>query len=98
MLFEELMKDEYNAGKAEGLELGKAEGLELGKAQGLELGKAEAAKSILEILHEIAPVSDNLKERISSIKELEVVMQLTVTAAKADSIEEFEKELEKMGY
>lgn len=82
MLFEELMKDEYNAGKAEGL----------------ELGKAEAAKSILEILHEIAPVSDNLKERISSIKELEVVMQLTVTAAKADSIEEFEKELEKMGY
>ena len=82
MLFEELMKDEYNAGKAEGL----------------ELGKAEAAKSILEILHEIAPVSDNLKERISSIKELEVVMQLTVIAAKADSIEEFEKELEKMGY
>lgn len=83
MLFEELMKDEYNAGKAEGL----------------ELGKAEAAQSILvEILHEIAPVSDNLKERISSIKELEVVMQLTVTAAKADSIEEFEKELEKMGY
>ena len=99
MLFEELMKDEYNAGKAEGLELGKAEGLELGKAQGLELGKAEAAQSILvEILHEIAPVSDNLKERISSIKELEVVMQLTVIAAKADSIEEFEKELEKMGY
>lgn len=91
MLFEELMKDEYNAGKAEGLELGKAEGL--------ELGKAEAAQSILvEILHEIAPVSDNLKERISSIKELEVVMQLTVIAAKADSIEEFEKELEKMGY
>ena len=99
MLFEELMKDEYNAGKAEGLELGKAEGLELGKAEGLELGKAEAAQSILvEILHEIAPVSDNLKERISSIKELEVVMQLTVIAAKADSIEEFEKELEKMGY
>ena len=90
MLFEELMKDEYNAGKAEGLELG--------KAQGLEVGKAEATKSILEILYEIAPVSDNLKNRISSIKELEDVMQLTVKAAKADSIEAFEKELEKMGY
>ena len=46
----------------------------------------------------MAPVSDNLKERISSIEELEDVMQLTVIAAKADSIEEFEKELEKMGY
>ena len=46
MLFEELMKEEYNAGKAEGLELGKAEGLELGKAEDL----AEAKRSIIEIL------------------------------------------------
>ena len=82
MLFEELMKEEYNAGKAES----KAEDL------------AEAKKSILEILREIAPVSENLKDRISSIKEFENVMQLTVKAAKADSLETFEKELEKMGY
>lgn len=86
MLFEELMKEEYNAGKAEGLEQGKAEGLELGKA------------SVLKLLSEIAPISDNLKKRISSIKELEDVIQLTVKAAKTDSLEAFEKELEKMGY
>lgn len=79
MLIEELMKEEYNAGKAEGQE--------------------EVAKSILiELLCEIAPVSDNLKGRISSIKELEDVMHLTIKAAKADSLDMFEKELEKMGY
>ena len=110
MLFEELMKEEYNAGKAEGLELGKAEGLELGKAEGLELGKAEglelgkadalaeAKRSIMEILREIEPVSENLKDRISSIKAFEDVMQLTVKAAKTDSLEAFEEELSKMGY
>ena len=79
MLFEELMKEEYNAGKAEGQE--------------------EVAKIILiELLCEIAPISDNLKGRISSIKELEDVMHLTIKAAKADSLDMFEKELEKMGY
>ena len=78
MLFEELMKEEYNAGKADAL--------------------AEAKRSILEILREIAPVSENLKDRISSIKEFDNVMQLTVKAAKADSLEAFEKELEKMGF
>ena len=102
MLFEELMKEEYNAGKAEGLELGKAEGLELGKAEGLELGKAEdlaeAKRSIIEILCEIAPVSENLKDRIPSIKAFGDVMQLTVKAAKTDSLEAFEEELSKMGY
>ena len=86
MLFEELMKEEYNAGKAEGLELGKAEDL------------AEAKRSIIEILCEIAPVSENLKDRISSIKEFGDVMQLTVKAAKIDSLEAFEEELSKMGY
>ena len=94
MLFEELMKEEYNAGKAEGLELGKAEGLELGKADAL----AEAKRSIMEILREIEPVSENLKDRISSIKAFEDVMQLTVKAAKTDSLEAFEEELSKMGY
>lgn len=79
MLFEELMKEEYNAGKAEGQE--------------------EVAKIILiELLCEIAPISDNLKGRVSSIKELEDVMHLTIKAAKADSLDMFEKELEKMGY
>ena len=78
MLFEELMKEEYNAGKADAL--------------------AEATESILELLREIAPVSENLKNRIQSITVFEDVMQLMAQAAKADSLQAFEKELEKMGY
>ena len=75
MLFEELMKEEYNAGRVD-----------------------SARNIIIELLSETAPVSVNLKDRISSIKEYEDIMQLTVKAAKADSLETFEKELEKMGY
>ena len=86
MLIEELMKEEYNAGKAEGLEQGKAELLVNVKAV------------LVDLLSEIAPISDNLKGRVSSIKELEDVMHLTIKAAKADSLDMFEKELEKMGY
>ena len=82
MLIEELMKEEYNAGKAEG----KTEAL----------GNAKAV--LVDLLSEIAPISDNLKGRISSIKALEDVMQLTIKAAKADSLDMFENELEKMGY
>lgn len=82
MLIEELMKEEYNAGKAEG----KTEAL----------GNAKAV--LVDLLSEIAPISDNLKGRVSSIKELEDVMHLTIKAAKADSLDMFEKELEKMGY
>ena len=79
MLFEELMKEEYNAGKEEGRE--------------------EASKSILiDLLCVIEPISDNLRSRILSIEDIEVVMKLTVKAAKSDSIELFEKELSKMGY
>ena len=98
MLFEELMKEEYNAGKAEGLELGKAEGLELGKAEGLEAALGNAREVLMGLLCEIAPISDNLKDRISSIKELESIMQLTAKVTKVNSLEAFEKELEKMGY
>ena len=78
MLFEELMKEEYNAGKAE----------TIGNARDI----------LIDLLCEIAPISDCLKRRISSIKEIDAIMQLTVKAAKADSLEAFEKELEKMGF
>ena len=83
MLFEELMKEEYNAGKEEGR----------------EEGREEASKSILiDLLCVIEPISDNLRSRILSIEDIEAVMKPTVKAAKSDSIELFEKELSKMGY
>lgn len=61
--------------------------------------KAEAAISILlGLLREIAPVSDNLNERIQSIEELNDIMQLTIVASKAQSLAAFESELKRRGY
>ena len=77
-LYHLLMKEEYNAGKAE----------TIGNARDI----------LIDLLCEIAPISDCLKRRISSIKEIEAIMQLTVKAAQADSLEAFEEELSKMGF
>ena len=86
MLFEELMKDEDNAGKAEGMELAKASHIRV------------AENNMIEILEALAPVSENLKNRILSIESFEDVMQLTVKAAKADTLQNFDEELAKAGY
>lgn len=87
MLVEELMKDEYNAGKKAGRAEGKAEGM-----------KAALSDSILGFLSDIAPVSDNLKSRIAAIDDLEVLTSLSKKAARAASIDEFEQELAAQNY
>ena len=91
MLIEELMKDEYNAGKAEGRAEGKAEG----RAEGQT---SFAISAILEFLSELAPVSDNLKSRIESIDDPEALMLLNKKAARVASIEEFEQYLTAQNY
>ena len=53
---------------------------------------------MIEILEALAPVSENLKNRILSIESFEDVMQLTVKAAKADTLQNFDEELAKAGY
>ena len=87
MLVEELMKDEYNAGKEAGRAEGKAEGM-----------KATLSDSILGFLSDIEPVSDNLKSRIAAIDDLEVLTSLSKKAARAASIDEFEQELTAQNY
>lgn len=80
MKLEELLNDKFKAGKAEGL--------------------AEGQKVLLSLiighLSDIAPVSDNLEQRISSIKDLDKLSQLCKTATIVSSHEEFEAELDKM--
>lgn len=83
MLLEELMKDEYNAGKEDG------------KAEGIKLGSTFFSNSIIEILNDISPISDNFKKRISSIENLETLALLVKKAARVQSVEEFEIELRK---
>ena len=83
MLIEELMKDEYNAGKAEGKKEGKVTAL---------------SKSVLDFLSDLEPVSDNLKSRIASIEDIDTLIMLNKKAARAKSIEEFERELTAQNY
>lgn len=83
MLIEELMKDEYNAGKAEGKKEGKVTAL---------------SNSVLDFLSDLEPVSDNLKSRIASIEDIDTLTMLNKKAARAKSIEEFERELTAQNY
>lgn len=88
MKLEELLNDKFKAGKAEG------------HAEGLAEGRAEGEKALVSLvigqLSDIAPVSDNLEQRISSIKDLDKLSQLCKTATIVSSHEEFEAELDKM--
>lgn len=53
-------------------------------------------KIVIEILSDIAPVSDHLEQRISSIKDAEVLSQLCKVAAKVTKHSDFEKELDRL--
>lgn len=90
MLLEELKKEEYNAGKAEGIEIGKSEGIEIGKSEGIEIGTIQ---SIITILSAKGNISRDLMMSIESINDLSKLQELVVLAAKVASIEEFQKEL-----
>ena len=82
MLVEELMKEEYNAGKEDG------------KAEGIEA----LVSAIVDFLSDLSPVSDDLESRIASINDLEVLKDLNKKAARATSIEEFEQYLTAQNY
>ena len=73
MLMEEIRKEEFKAGKTEGLNMG-----------------------LLLFLNEIAPVSNNLEKRISSINSIDILTELSKKAVKVKSIEEFETILDEM--
>ena len=87
MLIEELMKDEYNAGKAEGKKEGKQEGM-----------VTALSNSVLNFVSDLEPVSDNLKSRIASIEDIDTLTMLNKKAARVKSIEEFERELTAQNY
>lgn len=81
MLMEEICKEEFRAGKAEG----KVEG-----------SIQTYMNSIIDFLSDVAQVPDDLKRRISSIQSPEDLAVLNKKAARAKTIEEFEKELDAM--
>jgi predicted transposase/invertase (TIGR01784 family) len=85
MLFEELLKDEYKAGKAEGKVEGRAEG-----------AIASKIEDITELLSDIGTVSEDLLAKLRSLTDVEQLRGLIKLAAKAESVEAFEAELDSL--
>ncbi len=89
MLFEEMMKNEYKSGHEDGLK----EGLEKGKIEGKIEGKIDSIISILFLRFEI---SDELSKKLHMISDENAILNLLVSATRAVSVEEFEKELNRV--
>lgn len=68
-------------------------GMEQGRQQGMQQG---LQRSILDFLVDIGEVSESLQEKVKTIKDLEVLGLLNKKAARAVSLEEFEKILEEV--
>ena len=95
MLFTQFNMDDalavrYEEGVEDGIERGRAEGLEAGLTKGKAEGRAE---DILELLGELGPVPEKMREKICGITDLKVLGNLLKLAARTDSLEEFEKNL-----
>lgn len=70
----------------------KEEGIEQGIEQGRVLG---TANDIIELLGEVGEVPEALKNKIMKEKHLDVLRRWLKLAAKSETIEEFEKKIEK---
>ena len=100
MLLEELLKEEREAGRNEGLEQGRTEGLAQGRTEGLEQGRTEGialgkAENVLELLSDLGEVPEELREQILGEKELDVLKFYLKKASMAKSIEEFQELIQK---
>ena len=82
MIFEEMLRDERAEGKAEGIAEGKAE------------GKTEAVlEMLLELMKDLGEIPDELRNRITSEKDLETLKKWHRLAARSESLDEFLKKM-----
>ena len=82
MIFEEMLRDERAEGKAEGIAEGKAE------------GKTEAVlEMLLELMNDLGEIPDELRNRITSEKDLETLKKWHRLAARSESLDEFLKKM-----
>lgn len=89
MMFEELLKDEYSAGRNEGLIEGRQEGLLEGTCAGM-------IKSIVKVLSVHGAVSDSVKSQLEQITDEVRLEELLSVAINADGMEAFEQELRRI--
>ena len=80
MIFEEMLREE------------RQEGLEAGRKEGQLKAKREA---VLEVLGELGMVPERLVLQMELIEDFEILRALLKLAAKADSIDAFEKDAAK---
>ena len=78
MIFEEMLRDERAEGKAEGIAEGKAEAV-------LEM--------LLELMSNLGEIPDELRNRITSEKDLETLKKWHRLAARSESLDEFLKKM-----
>lgn len=82
------IKVQREEAKEEGIEQGR----KVGKAEGIKLG---TANDIIELLGEVGEVPEALKNKVMKEKHLDVLRRWLKLAAKSETIEEFEKSIEK---
>ncbi|MBO5451362.1 MAG: hypothetical protein J6A11_07430 [Lachnospiraceae bacterium] len=74
--------------------LGREEGLHEGRIAGELEGEQKAqAETVISFLEDLGKVSDTLKEKITSQKDLAILKDWTKKAARSESIVAFEKEI-----
>ena len=75
-----------------GIEKGFARGKELGKVEGIRLG---TVNNIMEFLEDLGEIPETLKSKIMQEEKPDVLRRWLKLAAKAETIEQFEKSVEK---
>ena len=86
------IKVQREEAKEEGIEQGIARGKELGKVEGIRLG---TVNNIMEFLEDLGEIPETLKSKIMQEERPDVLRRWLKLAAKAETIEQFEKSVEK---
>ena len=86
------IKVQREEAKEEGIEQGIARGKELGKVEGIRLG---TVNNIMEFLEDLGEITETLKSKIMQEEKPDVLRRWLKLAAKAETIEQFEKSVEK---
>ena len=86
------IKVQREEAKEEGIEEGIEKGMEQGIEQGKKLGKQN---DIIELLDDIGEVSETLKAKIRKEENRDILKKWLKLSAKAETIDEFEKKIEK---
>ena len=86
------IKVQREEAKEEGIEQGIARGKELGKVEGIRLG---TVNNIMEFLEGLGEIPETLKSKIMQEEKPDVLRRWLKLAAKAETIEQFEKSVEK---